>query len=133
MVRSEDAKPALPGPRRPQGAPDGARHHMANNGMTEARLRELYQRALAERGGRERAQCVGPDALLALVRREGSEEHRLEVLDHVMACEACQREFELLRSIEQAGAEAERATVARPWARRGWGWRQAAPLALAAS
>jgi hypothetical protein len=101
---------------------------MENDGLTDARLRELYQRALAHRGGRERDRCVAPEAILAVTRREGPEEQRLEVLDHVMGCGACRSEFDLLRAIDQAGAETERpALIARR--RRGW----LAPVALAAA
>lgn len=103
---------------------------MANQGVTDEALRAAYQQALDARrvGGRER--CVVPEALLAVLRREGSEEQRLEVLDHVMSCGACSSEFELLRSVEQAGAEpTERARPAAPRLAR----RVAIPLALAAS
>ena len=104
---------------------------MANEGLTDARLSELYRRALADRGGRERERCVAPEAMLAVTRREGPEEQRLEVLDHVMGCSACRSEFELMRLIEQAGAELERSALLRIVPRRGWRW--VAPLALAAS
>ena len=74
--------------------------------------------------------CVAPEAMLALLRREGAEEQRLEALDHVMGCGACRSEFELLRAIEEAGAETtERA---RPAFLRSLP-RFAVPLALAAS
>ena len=104
---------------------------MEDRGLTDERLRELYDRALARDAAAspERARCVAPEEILALVRREGSDERRLEVLDHVMACDVCRGEFELLRSIERTGTE--QAAVARPWARRGW--RQSATVALAAS
>jgi hypothetical protein len=98
---------------------------MENDGMTDARLRELYQRALAERGGPDRERCVAPEAMVAVIRRESPEERRLETLDHVMGCRACRSEFDLLRAIEQAGAE-----IAPP-ARRNWG--AMAPIALAAA
>ncbi len=101
---------------------------MENDRLTDARLRELYQHALAHRGGRERERCVAPEAILAVTRREGPEERRLEVLDHVMGCSACRSEFDLLRSIEQAGAETERPALIP---RRRWGW--VTPVALAAS
>ena len=104
---------------------------MANEGLTDARLSELYRRALAGRAGRERERCVAPEAMLAVARREGPEEQRLLVLDHVMSCNACRSEFELLRSIEQAGAETERPALSSIVPRRGWRW--VAPLALAAS
>jgi hypothetical protein len=101
---------------------------MAHEHLTDEGLRELYERALAERAASERATperagCPSPAAILALVRREGGEERRLETLDHVMACPVCRREFELLRAIERAGE--------RSWTTRGW--RRVAPIALAAS
>jgi hypothetical protein len=97
--------------------------------MTDERMRELYQHALARQGDREH--CVAPEAMLALLRREGPEEQRLETLDHVMACAACRSEMDLLRSIEQAGAETERKRVVRLQPRRTW--QSLVPLALAAS
>jgi len=70
---------------------------------------------------------VAPEKLLGLVRREGTEELRLQTLDHVMACKACRRELDLLRALEQAGVEMGVGTEGRP------GWQTSAPLALAAS
>ena len=70
--------------------------------LTDERLRELYSRAVQARRDPARASCPSPDALLALARREGSEQDRLTVLDHAMACPACRADFELLRSIETA-------------------------------
>jgi len=103
---------------------------MENDGLTDARLRELYLRAFAKgRGGGGRTKCVAPEAILAMLRREGPEPERLEALDHVMACGQCRPEYELLRSIEQA--EADRPEVVSLLSRRG---RQAiATFALAAS
>lgn len=110
--------------------------------MSDEGLREAYSRAIATRTPGERAACPAPEAILALVRREGVEGHRLAILDHVMACSACRREFELLRAIEVAGAEATRAEAGSPAASsRASGpgrivghirWRQWAPLAAAA-
>jgi hypothetical protein len=76
----------------------------------DAPLRALYGRALALRGsatsgGGATVSCVAPEDILALVRRELPEERRLEVLDHVMACDACRREFDLLRAVEAAGGD----------------------------
>jgi hypothetical protein len=93
--------------------------------VNDEQLREIYGSIMTSRGRGRHAPCPQPEALLALVRREGSEESRLAILDHVMSCADCRSEFDLLRSIELAGAEGR--TVARP-ARR---WM--APLALAAS
>jgi anti-sigma factor RsiW len=93
--------------------------------MSPTRLQDLYAEALARRrtapGG-----CVSPEDLLSLIRQEGPEARRLEVLDHVMACRECHREFELLRALDVAGAR-ERSPVVRSIGRR------LTPLALAAS
>ena len=105
---------------------------MENDGLTDSQLRELYLRAFAKgRGGRGRTNCVAPEAMVAMLRREGPEFERLEMLDHVMACGACRPEFELLRSIEQAGSEADRPKVVSLLPRRGR--RAIATFALAAS
>jgi hypothetical protein len=96
--------------------------------VNEERLREVYAGVMASRGamaGRTVA-CPSPEAVLALVRREGSESSRLATLDHVMSCAECRSEFDLLRSIELAGAAA--GAAARP-GRRSW----LVPAALAAS
>ena len=94
--------------------------------MSSPRLQELYAQALARRGN-EAQGCVSPEELLALVRREGDEDRRLQVLDHVMGCQACHREFELLRALETAGAGTRELGMARSISRR------IMPLALAAS
>jgi hypothetical protein len=76
--------------------------------VSDERLREIYAGAMASRGAKtgRSAACPLPEAVLALVRREGSEDARLATLDHVMSCADCRAEFDLLRSIELAGAEA---------------------------
>jgi hypothetical protein len=94
--------------------------------MNEDRLRKAYGAAL-ERGlpgGADRH--VSPEAISALARREGPESERLATLDHVMSCKECRAEFDLLRSVEQAGAQlgATRTTARRTWF---------VPAALAAS
>lgn len=88
--------------------------------MNDARLRELYERALAERSVGTRASCPSPEELRALVARDGRESTRLATLDHAMSCPECRHELELLRAVS-AAAPAERR------------WRVSAPLALAAS
>ena len=90
---------------------DGGRGELVN----EERLREIYAGAMASRGakGRRTAACPLPEAVLALVRREGSEDSRLATLDHVMSCPQCRSEFDLLRSIELAGAASGAARPAR--------------------
>jgi len=103
---------------------------MGNGGrnqlMNEARLRELYAGIMTSRRRSGRlGPCPEPEAIQALVRRQGPEEARLATLDHVMSCADCRSEFDLLRSIEMAGAQA--GTADRPVRR----W--LAPAALAAS
>jgi hypothetical protein len=100
---------------------------MSDERFNDARLRDAYARAVEARQVPDRAACPTPDALLAVVRRDGSEEVRLRTLDHAMTCPECGRELELLRSIERAGAANTGAAV------RGIRWRRAASIALAAS
>lgn len=85
--------------------------------MSDERLRELYAGAVRGRSSQD-ARHPAPEALVALVRREGREDARLTTLDHVMGCAECRREFDLLRTVEQAGAEsaaAGRTGVGRSW------------------
>jgi hypothetical protein len=69
--------------------------------MTDQRLRDLYTRGIEARGRSD--QCPPPEALLALIQREGEEARRLETLDHVMACAGCRSELDLLHAIEKTG------------------------------
>src|SRR5215212_12040833 len=74
----------------------------------------ITERARAERGGK-RGSHPEPEALLALAERSGSEASRLEVLDHVMACDACRRELDLVRaSIGAAGVPRQRSWFRSP-------------------
>jgi hypothetical protein len=70
--------------------------------VTETELREIYSGLMA-RGATDRTGCPAPEAIQALVRREGDETIRLAVLDHVMTCQDCRKELDLLRSVEGAG------------------------------
>jgi hypothetical protein len=99
--------------------------HGGRDHVNEQQLRAIYSGVLASRPRSRLSACPAPEAILALVRREGPEETRLATLDHVMSCADCRSEFDLVRSIELAGADA--GPVARP------GRRWMAPLALAAS
>lgn len=94
---------------------------------TDDRLRDAYGRAIEARAVAARARCVSPEALLALVRREGREVERLATLDHAMNCAACREEFELLRSIERAGGDDVRQAV------EGIRWKRNLSMAIAAS
>ncbi len=100
--------------------------HGGNEPMvSDERLREIYAGLMASRAGTRTEPCAEPEAILALVRREGAEEARLATLDHVMSCAECRAEFDLLGSIELAGAQT--GVAERP------GRRWLAPAALAAS
>lgn len=71
----------------------------------DERLRLAYRAALEERGGTTRGRHPEPEALVALVERSGTEASRLEFLDHVMSCDACRRELDLVRAgLAAAGA-----------------------------
>jgi hypothetical protein len=91
------------------------------------RLQKLYASRVAGRTGGE--PHASPDAILAVVTRETSEEERLATLEHVMACAECHREYEWLTAVNEAGLEAQGTGAASP--RRAW-WR-GAPMAMAAS
>jgi hypothetical protein len=92
--------------------------------VNDEQLRQIYGGVMTSRTPRP-LPCPEPEAILALMRREGAEDGRLATLDHVMRCADCRSEYDLLRSIEVAGA------AAGPAARSGRRW--IAPLALAAS
>jgi hypothetical protein len=102
---------------------------MGGGELTDSRLQELYTQALARRDLEPGSgECVPPEDLLALVRRDGPEERRLEILDHVMTCNECHREVALLQAIETVGAAIE-----RPSRQQLKIWDHWKPLALAAS
>lgn len=95
--------------------------------MKDDELRAAYARALAARTPASRSGCPTPDALAALVRREGPEAVRIDTLDHTMTCAACSEEFELLRAID---AGERRASGPKAYALR---WQRPLALAIAAS
>jgi hypothetical protein len=97
--------------------------------MTDDELRAAYASAMTSPRSPDRASCPTPDALIALVRREGSEATRLATLDHAMTCADCQREFELLRAID-AGERRATNSGASP---RVFSWHRPLALAIAAS
>jgi hypothetical protein len=94
----------------------------------ESRLRELYSASVEEQEVVDRANCVDPEAILALVLGEVPEADRMATLDHVMSCPACHRDYEYLSAVEEAGDKTERIA-----GRRAPSWRRALPLAAAAS
>jgi hypothetical protein len=91
------------------------------------RLQNLYSRRVT--AGGDGGDHATPEAILAVVQREGPEEARLATLEHVMACAACHREYQWLTAVDEAGNEAEGSAGVRS-ARPSWGGQR---LALAAS
>jgi hypothetical protein len=91
----------------------------------------MYQSGMAssDRAGAHRSsecgsECSTPDDIALLVSGKGDEARRLAILDHVMACAACQREFDLVRAADRAGRDLGAAAGAAGGAvvsrRRGW-------------
>lgn len=70
--------------------------------MNETRLRALYAQMMQQRETQDRTSCVSPEDLSSLVQRTVPVADRLALLDHVMSCVACHREFELLRAVHAA-------------------------------
>jgi hypothetical protein len=66
--------------------------------LNDDRLRLAYAADLRDRAVADRGSHPAPEALLAVAERAGSEAVRLEVLDHVMACDRCRRELDLVRA-----------------------------------
>jgi len=66
--------------------------------MNEGDFVRLYQRGTANRRDAARIGCVPPEALLAVVEQQGSEEERLASINHAMTCADCGEELELLRA-----------------------------------
>jgi hypothetical protein len=76
--------------------------------VNETRLRDVYAEVMARSEAPDRRACVTPEQISALVERQSSEAERLALLDHVMSCRACLKEFELLRAIRAAAPRARR-------------------------
>lgn len=110
--------------------------------MNDDRLRELYQRAMKTQDAGEARLHPAPEALWALVRREGDEAQRLATLDHAMSCPRCRHDLELLRAIGDAAPADVAASDAAPSASsgpppraraKGSHWRFSIPTALLAA
>lgn len=94
-------------------------------------LQHAYRELLAARAPAAREGCPAPEALLALVEREGGEAERLGTLDHVMRCGACLPELELLRAATSAATEASEADRIDLAPRRAGRWQPSTARALA--
>jgi len=77
--------------------------------ISDDRLRALYA-PIAEQPRGDRL-CPSPEDLQALVQRQGDEDARLAILDHVMTCAPCRNEFNVLRAVEKAGRQLEAESV----------------------
>jgi hypothetical protein len=81
----------------------------------DERLRQAYGAVLEGRAHSTDLSHPEPEALLAVAERSGSEAVRLEVLDHVMGCAACQRDLNLFRAtIAAAGTPRSRTWFRSP-------------------
>jgi hypothetical protein len=84
------------------------------NDSHDDRLRTAYKLSLEDRA-KSRVMHVAPEALLALAERSGNEAVRLETLDHVMSCDLCRRDFDLIRaSVVAAGVPRQRSWFRSP-------------------
>ena len=82
--------------------------------LQDERLRNAYKLSLQDRA-KSGVMHVAPEALLALAERSGNEAVRLETLDHVMSCDVCRRDFDLVRaSVVAAGAPKQRSWFRSP-------------------
>ena len=95
--------------------------------MNEELLRRSYERLLVvrENDGPDREECPSVEMIHGLIQRRGDEAERLKRLDHVMQCPHCQKEFNLLRTVELARPPAP--VMAWHW------WALAAGLVLVVS
>jgi hypothetical protein len=76
--------------------------------MTEKNLRNRYREGLETRTSEGRAGCVTADEMIALAERTLPEAERLRLLDHVMGCPHCRREFALADSVAERGTRGGR-------------------------
>lgn len=89
--------------------------------MTDEELRALYARLLEE-GEAGEATPPDPEALLAALEGEGTEEERLRTLDRALSSASGRGELELLRVLRDSGGGTSSLLPVRRWA----------PLAVAA-
>jgi hypothetical protein len=85
------------------------RLRLAYRAMLDARDADLHRSHRSQRPHPE------PEALVAVAERSGSEAVRLEVLDHVMSCNECRHELDLVRaSLTAAGTPRQRTWFRSP-------------------
>jgi hypothetical protein len=71
--------------------------------VTEAELQRVYARVLARRPPGAARGCVAPETMVEVAEGRASETERLGVLRHIASCGACREDFELIRSVVEAG------------------------------
>ena len=96
--------------------------------MSDDMLRTTYEWKLAERDP-VRADCVTPEALLAVIDGSATEAERIQTLRHVGSCRHCRAELDLLRATHETAE-----MVVQPTRRRfaAYGAAAAAVLLVAA-
>jgi hypothetical protein len=72
--------------------------------MTDDELRAAFAAMVQRRGAG--AACPPPEALLAIVERDGPEAARLRTLDHAAQCADCRADLDLLRATHAAAGDA---------------------------
>jgi hypothetical protein len=75
---------------------------MDQNSLSSDDLRAAYEEVVRRRTSAQRGSCPDPAEILEVLELRADEERRLEILDHVMACSECRREFDLLRPVAMA-------------------------------
>src|SRR3954451_7144100 len=83
--------------------------------VSDERLRDLYAAAMKAGVTSTGGSHPSPEAIADLVNRTGGEAERLAILDHVMSCAECRRDFDLLRTVERVAGGAARPAVRRSW------------------
>ena len=79
--------------------------------MNDEELRREYQRSKGESPGAH----PEPEQLQQIVDGEGPESERLELLEHVLRCETCGPELDLLRAAAAGSHAAEHAMPSTRW------------------
>jgi hypothetical protein len=88
--------------------------------MNDRDLASAYQRGVQ---GEQAGHCPDPDTLRKVIEGQTTESTRLEVISHVMACQGCRHEFDLLDALHQAGSPPTAVRATPKWV---------VPLAVAA-
>jgi hypothetical protein len=86
--------------------------------VNEDLLRRSYERLLVirEHDGPDRKLCPAIEEIQGLVERKGAEGDRLRLLDHVMQCPECRKEFDILQSLHAERPPAPSRGSWRLWA-----------------